>query len=115
MQAIRLLQYFFDQLHFLKLSKYLPATMLDMHTILYKWRSRLHGLPRDAGWRMGMLKQARGSRILTYHGVCNEDPFRYNTLFTKLKTFEAQLQLYRKYCQVISLEDLYTGNFHPSR
>jgi peptidoglycan/xylan/chitin deacetylase (PgdA/CDA1 family) len=56
------------------------------------------------------FKTARGIRILVYHGICHQDPYRFNHLFITQKKFELQLQLLKKYCNVISLEDVYAGN-----
>lgn len=65
-----------------------------------RFRNKLKGLPRDAGWLLGLnqsfFQKAKGARILVYHGICLNDHLRFNTLFIKLKTFESQLQLYKK-------------------
>jgi peptidoglycan/xylan/chitin deacetylase (PgdA/CDA1 family) len=89
-----------------------------MHGIantIFKLRSRLHGLPRDAGWQLGLnrsfINNAKGARILVYHGICSSDPLKFNTLFIKLKTFELQLRLYKKYFNLISLDDFYEQRF----
>ncbi|WP_428663330.1 polysaccharide deacetylase family protein [Runella sp.] len=58
---------------------------------------------------------ARGSRILVYHGVCHEDPFRFNTLFITEKRFEAHLTYYKKYFNLISLEDFYAQRFSSEK
>ena len=56
-------------------------------------------------------RNARGSRILCYHGICLTDHTRFNPIFLKLKTFEQHLQFYREYFNVVSLNDYYLGNF----
>jgi peptidoglycan/xylan/chitin deacetylase (PgdA/CDA1 family) len=82
---------------------------------IFKLRSRLHGLPRDAGWQLGLnrsfITNAKGARILVYHGICKNDPLKFNTLFVKLKTIELQLRLYKKYFNLISLDDFYEQRF----
>lgn len=93
--------------------------MLDPGNSLVKLRSRLRGSPWDIGWYFGSghsyLKSARGVRVLVYHGVCQDEPLRYNTLFVKLKTFESQLRLYKKYFNLVSLDDLYEHRISDKR
>jgi peptidoglycan/xylan/chitin deacetylase (PgdA/CDA1 family) len=72
-------------------------------------------LQRELAGVLGMhenfFRHARGSRIIVYHGVCQKDPLRYNTLFVTEKTFEAHLRFYKQYFQIVSLADFYKGNF----
>ncbi len=81
--------------------------------------SRIKGLPNDAWWMAGagrsLFRNARGGRILVYHGICRKDPLRFNTLFLTLKTFESQLKLYKEYFNLISLDDYYQGRFDPGK
>jgi len=83
--------------------------------MLVSLRSRLKGLPLDAGWQLGFnrsfLQNARGAKILVYHGICLQDHLRFNTLFVKLKTFEAHLRLYKKYFNLVSIDDFYQQRF----
>ncbi|MCC8427176.1 polysaccharide deacetylase family protein [Mucilaginibacter sp. UR6-11] len=73
------------------------------------------GLMRDAKYFTGLdksfYKNARGSRILIYHGICKEDHTRFNPIFLTARMFERHLQLYKKHCNVIPLDDFYAGNF----
>jgi peptidoglycan/xylan/chitin deacetylase (PgdA/CDA1 family) len=82
-----------------------------INRLKYKWNC----LQRDAGWQLGLkpscLITAKGARILVYHGVCPQDHLRFNTLFLKLKTFEAHLRFYKKYYNIISLDDFYEQRF----
>ena len=82
-------------------------------------RKRLKGLPEDIamllGLRQSLLKKARGNRILLYHGICRQNPLQFNTLFVKADTFEKQLQLYKKYFNIISLDDYYSERFSTER
>ena len=70
---------------------------------------------RDVNHLLGLderfLRNARGSRILIYHGICLKDHTRYNPIFLKLKTFEQHLLFYKRYFNVISLDDFYKGHF----
>src|SRR6202008_249099 len=50
-----------------------------------------------------------------YHGICREDPTRFNTLFIKQKTFEAHLRFYKKHWNLLTLDDFYQGNFSKDR
>jgi len=58
-----------------------------------------------------ILKKVSGSRILVYHGICQKYHLRYNTLFVTRKMFEKHLQLYKKYCHLLSLDDYYEERF----
>ncbi len=64
-----------------------------------------------SGFDEKFYRNARGSRILIYHGICLTDHTRFNPIFLKLKTFEQHLQFYTKYFNVVSLDDYYQGNF----
>jgi peptidoglycan/xylan/chitin deacetylase (PgdA/CDA1 family) len=67
------------------------------------------------GFDEHFYKKARGSRILIYHGICLHDHTRFNPIFLTLKTFEQHLQLYKKYFNVISLDDHYKGNLSKDK
>lgn len=77
---------------------------------------RLKGLPADIAMLAGFKKPAffraaRGSRILVYHGVCRKEHLKFNTLFVTERMFEKHLLLYKKYCNLISLDDHYAQRF----
>lgn len=80
-----------------------------------KLTRKLKGYKRDVRYYLGLDKtfynNARGSRILIYHGICQHDPTRFNPIFLTAKTFEAHLKLYKKHCNVVSLADYYKGKF----
>src|SRR4030095_11806010 len=84
-----------------------------------RFRSKLKGLPRDTRWLLGLnqsfFRKARGARILVYHVICLGDHLRFNTLFIKLKAFESQLQLYKKYFNLVSLDDFYQQKFNNDK
>jgi len=93
--------------------------MFGVKNITVRIRSRLKGLPRDAGWRLGInqpfYRNARGARILVYHGICINNHLRYNTTFITARTFEQHLKLYKKYFNVIPLDDFYQQKFSANR
>lgn len=60
-------------------------------------------------------KNARGSRILIYHGICRHFHTRFNPIFLQLETFERHLQLYEEYCNVITLDDYYRQRFSDEK
>jgi peptidoglycan/xylan/chitin deacetylase (PgdA/CDA1 family) len=62
-----------------------------------------------------LFKEARGARILVYHGICQADPTRFNSLFVTQKTFEGHLQFFGKYFNVVSLDDFYNKRFSNDR
>jgi len=68
-----------------------------------------------SGFDEKFYRNARGSRILIYHGVCLGDHTRFNPIFLKLKTFEQHLQFYTKYFNVVSLDDYYQCNFSKDK
>ena len=80
-----------------------------------KLRRKLNYFRRDVRWRSGFdrhsFNNTKGGRILVYHGICLTDHLRYNTLFLTLKTFEHQIQLYKKHFNIISLSDFYKQRF----
>jgi peptidoglycan/xylan/chitin deacetylase (PgdA/CDA1 family) len=84
-----------------------------------KLSRKLKGYRRDVRYYLGLdkafYKNARGSRILIYHGICQQDPTRFNPIFLTAKTFEAHLKLYKKHCNVVSLDDYYKGNFSDEK
>jgi peptidoglycan/xylan/chitin deacetylase (PgdA/CDA1 family) len=87
--------------------------------IIQKLNRGWNNLQRDVLWQLrfnrSRIYNATGGRILVYHGVCMNDPFRLNTLFVKLRNFEKQLQLYKKYFQVVSLDDFYQQNYDRNK
>ncbi|GAA4094476.1 polysaccharide deacetylase family protein [Mucilaginibacter panaciglaebae] len=76
-------------------------------------------LKRDVRYILGLdenfYTNARGSRILIYHGICQRDHTRFNPIFLTQQLFEQHLQLYKKYCNVVSLDDYYAGNFSADK
>jgi peptidoglycan/xylan/chitin deacetylase (PgdA/CDA1 family) len=87
--------------------------------ILSKLKREGNYLLRDIGYQLGLYKRfysaARGSRIMIYHGICLDDHLRFNMMFLKLKTFENHLKFYKKYFNVISLDDYYQQKFSDER
>lgn len=72
------------------------------------WRNDLRSNDR-------LYSDARGARILIYHGICLKDHTRYNAIFLREKTFEEQLKYYTKYFNVISLDDYYHQRFRDDK
>jgi len=76
-------------------------------------------LLRDIGHKLGLYrhfyKKARGSRIMIYHGICQRDHTRFNPIFLRLKTFEQHLKFYKKYFNVVSLDDYYERKFSDDK
>src|SRR5260221_13248063 len=82
---------------------------------LRKWkniRNDMRGLLR---MNEHLFLHARGSRILIYHGICQSDHTRFNSIFLRYKTFEKHLQFLKKYFHVISLNDFYNQRFSEER
>jgi peptidoglycan/xylan/chitin deacetylase (PgdA/CDA1 family) len=68
-------------------------------------------LQHKLGLGNGIYKYTKGNRIILYHGVCNREPLKFNTLFITKKTFEAHLKFYKKHFNVVSLDDYYAQKF----
>jgi peptidoglycan/xylan/chitin deacetylase (PgdA/CDA1 family) len=75
----------------------------------------MKGLPKDVVWHLGLnrslIKKNKGGRILVYHGICKKRHLQFNTLFLRLKSFEAQLRFYKKYFNIVTLDDYYDQQF----
>src|SRR5947208_7000895 len=73
----------------------------------------------DAFHMLGLNKDfftnARGARILLYHGLCRTDHRRFNAIFLTTSTFEAHLKFYREYFNVVNLDQYYNRDFHPHK
>lgn len=61
------------------------------------------------------FKNARGARIIVYHGVCQHDHLRFNNRFLLRKTLEEQFRLFKQYFNVIPLDDYYQERFSSRR
>jgi peptidoglycan/xylan/chitin deacetylase (PgdA/CDA1 family) len=85
--------------------------MPRIRKLLTRFRSELNQVQKEANWRLGIGKssviQARGSRILVYHGICKSHPLKFNTIFLTKDSFETQLKLYKKYFDLVSLDEVF--------
>jgi len=54
-------------------------------------------------------------RIITYHGICMDNPLRFNASFITAKTLEAHLRFYKEHFNIISLDDYLAGNISKER
>ena len=68
-------------------------------------------LIRETGGRAGIYNQlyrnASGSRMLVYHGICKKDHTRFSPTFLEQNTLEAHLQFFKKHFNVVSLEEYF--------
>ena len=78
-------------------------------------RYLVRDIKHKLGWSESFYKSARGSRIIVYHGICRQDHTRFNPIFLRHKTFESHLKLYKKYFNIITLDDYYNKRFSNSR
>jgi peptidoglycan/xylan/chitin deacetylase (PgdA/CDA1 family) len=67
------------------------------------------------GLTKGYYLKARGARILIYHGICMRDHTKFNPIFLTRQTFEEHIKFYKKYFNIISLEEFYSGQFSNER
>ena len=87
--------------------------------LISKFRRQFNYKKKDLSWLLGMskgfFKQARGARLLIYHGICLKDHTRFNPIFLSNRIFEEHLKFYKKYFHLVSLEEYYTGQFNKDR
>jgi peptidoglycan/xylan/chitin deacetylase (PgdA/CDA1 family) len=92
------------------------ATIDDMRS---KISRRFIYAKKDALGMLGLNKSyfrnARGARILLYHGLCNADPTRFNGIFLTRKTFEAHLEFYKEHFNVVTLDQFYNQQFNNDK
>jgi len=61
------------------------------------------------------FRQARGRRIVVYHGICEKDHLKFNGIFLRRQSFEKHLQFYQKYFNIVSLTDFYKENLSEKK
>ena len=83
------------------------------------WRRKTSYAYEDMRALLGLtartVKAARGARIVVYHGICENDPLRFNNIFLRRETFEEHLRCYKEYFNIVSLEDYYHGRLSNDR
>ena len=93
--------------------------MSKLQTIQQRLRRKWTYATRDTKGIMGLnektFQEARGARVVVYHGICTSNPTRFNSLFVTKKTFEQHLRFYKKYFHIVSLQDYYLGRFSNER
>ncbi len=73
---------------------------------------------RDINFLFGkrdIFRKAGGARIIVYHGLCKAHHTKFNARFITVNTFEKHLAFYRRYFNVVSLEEYYNGEFNPGK
>lgn len=87
-----------------KILKKLRTICRKARTICFDFNyALLNRMPKSVG-------RARGLRILVYHGICDEQPWRFNARYLSLKQFEEHLQLISRHYHPVSLKDVLSGN-----
>jgi peptidoglycan/xylan/chitin deacetylase (PgdA/CDA1 family) len=64
-------------------------------------------LAGTTGFYNQFYKNARGCRILLYHGICQSDHTRFNPIFLKQRTLESHLRFYKEHFNLVSLDDVF--------
>lgn len=54
----------------------------------------------------GKVSEAKGLRILIYHGICDQDPYLFNSRYLTQKQFEEHLVLIKQVFNPVSLKDV---------
>ena len=67
------------------------------------------------GWNKSFFEEARGARIILYHGICMNDHTRFNNIFLTVDTFREHIRFYKKHFNIISLDDYYEQRFRKDR
>ncbi|MBN9384518.1 MAG: polysaccharide deacetylase family protein [Chitinophagaceae bacterium] len=62
-----------------------------------------------------LFRDARGARIVVYHGICQSNPTLINSLFVTTATFQRHLQFYSRYFNIVSLDDYFAGRLSNDR
>ncbi len=93
--------------------------MSVLEKIITKTSRRVRYLQGDITHFIGADKSyyegARGSRILAYHGICQNEPTKFNTLFITAQTFEQHLSYYKRYFILVSMDDYYLQRFSSTK
>ena len=93
--------------------------MPSLTNMLNRLNRNWNGVRRETAWKLGQnrrfFQEARGSRILVYHGLCENRHLQFNTLFVKRRTFERQLRFYKKYFHLVSLDAFYASLYHRDK
>jgi|GEM_PF-1720874 len=56
------------------------------------------------------ISRAKGLRILVYHGICDDQPWRFNSRYLSGAQFEEHLKLISRFYHPVSLKDVVGGN-----
>ena len=80
-----------------------------------KWNYAINDLHGITGMNEQFFRNAKGARIVLYHGICQTGHTHFNSIYLRLKTFETHLQFYRNYFHTISLDDYYNQKFSKQR
>lgn len=56
------------------------------------------------------ISRAKGLRILVYHGICDDQPWRFNSRYLSETQFEQHLKLISRLYHPVSLKDVVSGN-----
>ncbi len=56
------------------------------------------------------IGRAKGLRVLVYHGICDNQPWRFNSRYLSEVQFEEHLKLISRLYHAVSLQDVLTGN-----
>jgi peptidoglycan/xylan/chitin deacetylase (PgdA/CDA1 family) len=87
--------------------------------ILSAFRQKINYTNNDIGsllgWNKSFFDEARGARIILYHGICVNDHTRFNNIFLPLDTFREHIQFYKEHFNIISLDDYYQQRFREDR
>jgi len=72
-------------------------------------------LQQISGLNNSFFRDARGSRIMIYHGISRQNYSRFNPIFLTLKMFEEHLIFYKKNFNIVSLDDVYQHRVSDTR
>ena len=89
--------------------------MNPIQKIRQKGSLAFNHLRSTLGFNRQLFQHTPGARALIYHGICRGKPTLINSLFITAKTFEEHLKFYRRYFNIVSLDDFYAKNYNDDR
>lgn len=93
--------------------------MVLINKALLKIKSSIHNgmndISKHVGIRDVLLREARGSRIIAYHGIDLNHNQKYNSRFISQKLLDNHLSMFKCYFDIVSVDDIVQNNLDPNR
>ncbi len=79
--------------------------------LVYAWQNGKNKFKPNEGF----FKTARGCRMIVYHGICLKNHTKFNGIFLTRVAFEEHLRFYKRYFNIVSLDDYFAGKFADNK